>query len=122
VCNGCQSLLSIWENRKKLTDELEILVRIVRVGTDRRLPELIAYRTNNQNSISLRDLSSNDSAQVHLKNSFDELFSAFSTYGIKRGEPAESIELSNVHAGRLLLALYVGEPWSAHQKYRSSEI
>lgn len=118
VCNGCQSLLSIWENRKRLTDELEILVRIVRVGTDRRLPELIAYRTNNQNSISLRDLSSNDSAQVHLKNSFDELFSSFSTYGIKRGESTEAPELSNEHAGRLLLALYIGEPWSAHQKYR----
>jgi hypothetical protein len=118
VCNGCQSLLSIWENRKRLTDQLEILVRIVRVGNDRRLPELIAYRTNNQNAISLRDLSSNDSAQVHLKNSFDNLFSNFSTYGIKRGEPAASEELGNEHAGRLLLALYVGEPWSAHQKYR----
>jgi hypothetical protein len=118
VCNGCQSLLSIWENRKKLTDELEILVRIVRVGEDRRLPELIAYRTNNQNAISLRDLSSNDSAQVHLKNEFDGLFGQFATYVIKRGEPSSSEELVNEHAGRLLLALYVGEPWSAHQKYR----
>ena len=118
VCNGCQSLLSIWERRGKLTDALEILVRIVQVGDDRRLPEVIAYRTNNQNSISLRDLSSNDSAQVHLKNSFDGLFSNFSTYAIKRGEPSKSEELSNEQAGRLLLALYLGEPWSAHQKYR----
>ena len=118
VCNGCQSLLSTWENRKSLTEELEFLVRIVRSGNDRRVPEQIAYRTNNQNSISLRDLSSNDSAQVHLKNSFDELFGKFATYGIKRGEPAASAELGNEHAGRLLLALYVGEPWSAHQKYR----
>jgi hypothetical protein len=118
VCNGCQSLLSTWENRKTLTDELEILVRIVRIGNDRRVPEQIAYRTNNQNSISLRDLSSNDSAQVHLKNSFDQLFSKFATYAIKRGEPSASTELGNEDAGRLLLALYVGEPWSAHQKYR----
>lgn len=118
VCNGCQSLLSMWENRKKLTDDLEILVRVVRVGSDRGLPELIAYRTNNQNAISLRDLSSNDDAQVHLKNSFDSSFGAYATYAIKRGEPSASEELGNEFAGRLLLALYVSEPWSAHQKYR----
>jgi AIPR protein len=118
VCNGCQSLMSIWENRRKLTDKLELLVRIVRVGNDRRLPELIAYRTNNQNAISLRDLSSNDTAQVHLKNEFDGLFGDYSTYVIKRGEKGTSEELGNEYAGRLLLALYVGEPWSAHQKYR----
>jgi hypothetical protein len=118
VCNGCQSLLSIWENRRELSDELEILVRIVRIADDRRLPEIIAYRTNNQNSISLRDLSSNDSTQVHLKNSFDGLFSKYATYAIKRGEPSASGEITNEQAGRLILALIIGEPWSAHQKYR----
>ena len=118
VCNGCQSLLSIWENRKALTDQLEILVRIVRIANDRRLPEIIAYRTNNQNSISLRDLSSNDTTQVHLKNLFDSLFSNYSTYAIKRGEPSTSDEITNEQAGRLILALYIGEPWSVHQKYR----
>jgi hypothetical protein len=118
VCNGCQSLLSIWENRDKLTDNLEILVRIVRIGDDRRLPELIAYRTNNQNSISLRDLSSNDRAQVFLQNTFGKLFGKFSKYTIKRGEKVSGNEITNEQAGRLLLALFVGEPWSAHQKYR----
>jgi hypothetical protein len=118
VCNGCQSLLSLWENRSKLTDSLEILVRIVRVGQDRQIAEQIAYRTNNQNPISLRDLSSNDTAQVHLKNAFDRLFSSFAVYGIKRGEPGGGNEIINEEAGRLILALYVKEPWSAHQKYR----
>lgn len=118
VCNGCQSLLSLWENRAKLTDDLQILVRIVRVGEDRQIAEQIAYRTNNQNPISLRDLSSNDSAQVHLKNAFDSLFSNFAVYSIKRGEPGGENEIINEEAGRLILALYVREPWSAHQKYR----
>jgi len=118
VCNGCQSLLSLWENRTKLTGDLQILVRIVRVGQDRQISEQIAYRTNNQNPISLRDLSSNDSAQVHLKNAFDALFSNFAIYGIKRGEPAAHNEIVNEEAGRLILALNVKEPWSAHQKYR----
>lgn len=118
VCNGCQSLLSMWESKSKLTDSLEVLVRIVKIGDDRRIPELIAYRTNNQNAISLRDLNSNDSTQVHLKNSFDQTFGNFSTYVIKRGEAAASEELPNELAGRLILALIVEEPWSAHQKFR----
>ena len=101
-----------------MTDALEILVRIVRVGDDRRLPEVIAYRTNNQNAITLRDLSSNDSVQVQLKSEFDGLYGKYATYSIKRGEKGAGEELQNEYAGRLLLAFYVGEPWSAHQKYR----
>ncbi len=56
VCNGCQSLIAFFENRSELTNKLEVLVRLVRVTDDRRLSERIAYRTNNQNAISLRDL------------------------------------------------------------------
>jgi hypothetical protein len=118
VCNGCQSLLSFYDNRTKLTDDLSILIRVVRVGDDRKLPETIAYRTNNQNAISLRDLSSNDVTQMQLKSEFDDLFGKEITYTIKRGEQVNGEQLANEYAGRLLLALYVKEPWSAHQKYR----
>ncbi len=118
VCNGCQSLLTFYNNRKSLTEDLQVLVRIVRVGDDRRLPEVIAYRTNNQNAIALRDLASNDTTQVRLKAEFDKLFGRNTAYGIKRGEILGVDELANELAGRLLLALYVKEPWSAHQKYR----
>jgi hypothetical protein len=90
----------------------------VRVGDDRRLPELIAYRTNNQNAISLRDLASNDTTQVRLKTAFDSLFAPTATYSIKRGEAPTNGALPNELAGRLLLALFVKEPWAAHQKYR----
>jgi AIPR protein len=118
VCNGCQSLLTFFTNQSKLTDDLQVLVRIVRVGDDRRLPEVIAYRTNNQNPIALRDLSSNDTTQVRLKAEFDKLFGKQIVYAIKRGESPGVEELPNELAGRLLLAAYVREPWSAHQKYR----
>ncbi len=118
VCNGCQSLLTFYNNRKSLTEDLQVLVRIVRVGDDRRLPEVIAYRTNNQNAISLRDLASNDNTQVRLKAEFDKAFGSKVVYAIKRGETSEAKELPNELAGRLLLALYVKEPWGAHQKYR----
>jgi hypothetical protein len=118
VCNGCQSLLTFYNNRRLLSDDLQVLVRIVKVGDDRRLPEVIAYRTNNQNPISLRDLASNDVTQVRLKTEFDQLFGRTCKYGIKRGEEEDVPQLPNELAGRLLLALYVGEPWSTHQKYR----
>lgn len=118
VCNGCQSLLTFFENRKSLTDKLEVLVRIVKVGADLRLPETISYRTNNQNAISLRDLSSNDAAQLRLKSEFDALYGLYSTYSIKRGDQAGANDLKNEEAGRMLLAFYVGEPTSTHQKYR----
>lgn len=118
VCNGCQSLLTFFENRKSLTENLEVLVRVVKVGEDLRLPETISYRTNNQNAISLRDLNSNDAAQLRLKSEFDELYGAYSTYSIKRGDQAGVNDLKNEEAGRMLLALYAGEPTSTHQKYR----
>ena len=118
VCNGCQSLLTFYDNRNVLTDDLEVLVRIVRVGEKRETAESIAYRTNNQNAISLRDLSANDATQIQIKAEFDELFGDRVTYVIKRGEVTGTTELQNEDAGRLLLALYVREPWSAHQKYK----
>jgi len=118
VCNGCQSMTIFYENRNVLTDEMLVLVRIAHIGDDRSLAELIAYRTNNQNSINLRDLKSNDETQIQLKSEFDELFGFDSTYAIKTGAISESEEISNEFAGQLLLALYVGQAWNAHQKYR----
>lgn len=118
VCNGCQSLLSFYENRKALTDKLEVLVRIVKVGEDKKLPLTIAYRTNNQNAISLRDLNSNDSAQLRLKAEFDNSYGKYGSYSIKRGEEPTKGELKNEDAGRMLLSLYLREPTAAHQKYK----
>jgi|GEM_PF-1110963 len=121
VCNGCQSLLSFWNNSSSLTPDLWVLVRLVKVGADRDLAESIAYRTNNQNPISLRDLSANDAVQLQLKAEFDGYFGDLCIYAIKRGAASALDELPNETAGQLLLALYNGKPWSAHQKYRIFE-
>jgi len=118
VCNGCQSLLTFYKNRTLLTNALEVLVRIVKVGDDRKLAHSIAYRTNNQNAISLRDLSANDIGQILLKEEFEKLYGHDTCYVIKRGEEVNGRELHNEYAGRLLLAVYVAQPWSCHQTYR----
>jgi hypothetical protein len=88
------------------------------VGDDRSLAASIAYKTNNQNPISLRDLSANDSTQTLLKAEFDAHFGFDCTYMIKRGATSKADELPNELAGQELLSLYVLEPWSAHQKYK----
>lgn len=118
VCNGCQSLVIFHNNADKLTPNLEIIVRFVRVGSDRALAASIAHRTNNQNPVSLRDQSANDLVQVQLKNEFDGNFGDETIYDIKRDNLAVAQELSNEVAGQLLLAFYNGQPWAAHQKYR----
>jgi hypothetical protein len=118
VSNGCQSLLSLYNNQTFLTNKLILPVRIVRVGDDRSLAASIAYKTNNQNPISLRDLSANDSTQTLFKAEFDALFGFDCTYMIKQGASSSSAELPNELAGQLLLALYAEQPWSAHQKYK----
>ncbi|KAB2650192.1 MAG: hypothetical protein DVB32_11290 [Verrucomicrobia bacterium] len=118
VCNGCQSLLTFYNNRNAITDDLLVLVRFVQVGEERKSAEAIAYRTNNQNAISLRDLNANDSTQVQLKAEFDQLFGEQTIYDIKRGEEIEGKTLNNEYAGQLLLAFNVREPWSSHQKYK----
>ncbi len=124
VCNGCQSLMVFFNNSKRLTPNLEVIVRFVRIDAKRELAASIAYRTNNQNPVTLRDQSANDATQLHLKAEFDGYFGEEATYGIKSGfaptftTPPGVSELLNEAAGQLLLALYVGEPSSAHQKFR----
>ena len=118
VSNGCQSLLSLYNNQSFLTNKLILPVRVVRVGDDRSLAASIAYKTNNQNPISLRDLSTNDSTQTLLKAEFDALFGFDCTYMIKRGATSKAGEFPNELAGQELLSLYVQQPWSAHQKYK----
>jgi hypothetical protein len=103
---------------RMLTDELEVIVRFVRVGNNRGLAETIAYRTNNQNAISLRDLLANDSAQIQIKSQFDSLYKHASTYTIKRSGEIVRGDISNEYAGQILLAIYNCRPWEAHQKYR----
>jgi hypothetical protein len=118
VANGCQSLQSLYNNQAILTNALILPVRIVKVGEDRSLAASIAYKTNNQNPISLRDLSANDSTQPLIKAEFDKLYGFDSNYLIKQGAVPSSKQLTNEYAGQLLLSLYVGMPWSAHQKYK----
>lgn len=119
VVNGCQSAVAFFDNQPYLTPELLILARFIEVGDDDALAEEITYRSNNQNGINMRDLRSNDRIQLSLKKQFEKDFRGDFQYVIKAGEPVTAAEsLNNDRAGQLLMALYLDEPYNAHQKYR----
>lgn len=118
IVNGCQSAVALRKNESKLTDELLVPVKIVKVGDYEALADDITYRSNNQNSINLKDLRANDSTQVVLKGQFEEMFGGRAQYVIKRGEDASGeIVIQNDHAAQILIALYNGEPFLAHRKF-----
>lgn len=118
IVNGCQSAVALRKNESKLTDELLVPVKIVKVGDYEALADDITYRSNNQNSINLKDLRANDSTQVVLKGQFEEMFGGKVQYVIKRGEDATGeIVIHNDHAAQILIALYNGEPFLAHRKF-----
>jgi hypothetical protein len=119
IVNGCQSAIAFFENRKRLSDRLLVLTRFIEVGGDDALAEEITYRTNNQNGINLRDLRSNDRIQLALKKQFQTEFPGEIEYVIKAGEQTTANEyLPNDKAGQFIMALYLDEPYNAHQKYR----
>ena len=78
----------------------------------------MVYYTNNQNSISLKDLKSNDKIQQDLQEQFFKLFNKRILYRIKRGEDESSYEIiiPNDFAAQLITAFYLKEPHTTHQK------
>jgi AIPR protein len=119
VVNGCQSLLTLYENQHALTDELNVLVKAIQVDTAGDLPDKITYRTNNQNSVDIRDQRSRDPIQRDLQGEVSAQFGGSFGYAIRRGEsvPATDV-LSNESAAQMLMAVYLGEPWNAVRKVR----
>jgi hypothetical protein len=117
VVNGCQSLLSLFENRQALTSDLRVLVRVVEVDAHSTLPEDITYRTNNQNSVDIRDQRSRDTVQRDLQAEVKDVFGSKFGYEIRRGEkvPAK-IVLTNERAAQLIMAIYLHESWNAVRK------
>jgi hypothetical protein len=119
VVNGCQSLLTLYENQHSLTGDLTLLVKAVQVDTASDLPEKITYRTNNQNSVDIRDQRSRDPIQRDLQREVADVFGASFGYTIRRGEPMEAGEVfANESAAQMIMAVYLGEPWNAVRKVR----
>ena len=119
VVNGCQSLTSLYDKRTKITDDLRLLARLIKLSPQDELVEKITHHSNNQNPINARDLQSNSTIQRRLQNEFFELYGGVVFYRIKRGEPDQAPQvIDNDEAGRMLLAFDLEEPWTCHQSYK----
>ena len=120
VINGCQSMLTFYENRDNLSNNLYVLVKIIKLNITSPLVEKITYYANNQNSISLQDLRSNDSAQKSLQREFEELFNGTILYRRKRGESVEGYNeiIEKDFAAQTIEAVYFNKPHNTHLKQK----
>lgn len=118
VVNGAQSLTSFHANKAKLSENLRVLVRIIKVKNE-DLAKQITHNSNNQNAIRPRDLRSNHTIMVRLQREMASVSGHF-FFEIKRGEvtPIGATVITNDQIGRALLAFDLQEPWSAHQIYK----
>jgi len=118
VINGCQSMLTFFENRDKLSNNIFVPVKIVKTKMTSPLVKSITYFANNQNSISIRDLRSNDSVQKSLQREFEALFGDTVLYRRKRGEDEEGYGevIERDFAAQLISSVYLEEPHNTHLK------
>lgn len=116
VVNGAQSITTLYNQRKNITENLKILTKIIKLNTnDVSLVKKITTNSNNQNAIKPRDLQSNQTIQQRLKKEFESIDGY--EFAVKRGEILdEGKVISNEDAGRMLLTFDLNEPWNSHQK------
>lgn len=119
VVNGCQSLTSLYENKKHLTDSLYVLAKFIKVEPNSDLARQITEFSNNQNGVKLRDFKANSSPQIRLQNEFLTNYQDTYVYEIKRGEKLlNGTQISNEDAGLYLMTFDLKEPWATHRKYQ----
>ena len=101
-----------------MSDDLEILVKVIETGDEENLARKITYYTNNQNSISLKDLKSNDKIQQDIQEDFFRKFNNTILYKIKRGDEETNFDsvIHNDFAAQLITSFYLKEPHTTHQK------
>ena len=120
VINGCQSMLTFFENKDRLSNNLFVLVKVIQLNLTSSMVKKITYYANNQNSISLKDLRSNDSVQKTLQKEFRELFNNTILYKRKRGESEEGFNeiIEKDFAAQIIEAVYFGRPHNTHLKQK----
>jgi AIPR protein len=117
VVNGCQSLTALFDNRNKLTDDLRIITKFIKLDPASPVADQITRFSNNQNGVKPRDFKSNHPIQIRLKNEFAQHYTEQYVFEIKRGEPlAAGDVISNEDAGLYLRAFDLKEPWTTHRK------
>lgn len=118
IVNGCQSTVAFYGNRNQLNPEIKVLLRIVEVGENNVISDRITQRTNNQNSISLKDLKSNDRLQQTLQANILQATNNQVFYKIKPGETGNNNQriIDNDFVAQMITAFDLKDPSIVHQK------
>lgn len=121
IVNGAQSTLTFYNNSDLLTNDVQVLLRIIEVGNNSSLTNKISIYNNNQNSISMKDLRANDNVQRRLTREFEELKTRYSiniVYIPKKGKKVEEgfEKISSDYAAQLIAACYLKTPYNTHEK------
>lgn len=111
VVNGCQSLTALFNNKSHLSDDLNVLVKFIKVDVNSDLSKTITKFSNNQNGVKPRDFKSNNAIQIRLQNEVNQFYGAEYFYEIQRGEdPGRTHIISNEQTGIRLMAFDLKEP------------
>jgi hypothetical protein len=118
VVNGCQSTLTLFENRNFITDNLQIMVKVVATGENTKLSDEITYFANNQNPINPSDLRSREKFQLDLQQQFEDEYKGLIHYKIKRGETINdgAVVIENSFAAQLIHSFVLESPFNSHLK------
>ena len=118
VVNGCQSLSALYDNKRSISDDLRVLVKIIQLDPSSHEAEEITQFSNNQNGVKARDFKSNSPIQIRLQNEFKINYDSQFSFEIKTGEllPKGKV-INNESAGLMLMAFDIKEPWVTHRRY-----
>ena len=118
VVNGCQSILSFYENELALSADICVLTKIIEVEQHNPLIKNVTYYANNQNAISIKDLRATDRVQIGIKRQFSNVFDNRVLYKTRRGERERDYEevIETDLAAQLIVSFYFGEPYNSHLK------
>ena len=121
VVNGCQSLTALHNNTDKITGDLRILTKIIKMDPASSLAAQITEYSNNQNPPKPRNSKSNNQLQIRLQNEFKSKYKGDYSFEIKQGEKSGGNKITNEDAGLYLMAFDLEEPWATHRKYQVFE-
>jgi len=117
VINGCQSMITFYQNSLLLSDNIYVLLKIIEIPPNSQVSvDDITYWENNQNAITVRDLKANDLIQRAIQREFDAMFQHKVLYRRQRGDSKEGYDevVERDEAAQLIAAFYLGEPQITH--------
>ncbi len=109
VVNGAQTVVAIAANADALSEDVQILLKIVEAPPASSLAQNIAIRSNTQNPVTSRNLQALDASQVRLKR---ELAHLNYQYVVRPGETISNAEraIENDSVAQLLCSMYLRKP------------